>query len=184
MSYRTIGYHTVEDRGNIDYIEEHAPFKCKNKWAWLSDGYYFWENDYERAFEWGENNYSDGFVILKFHLANLKILDLVGNREHQQEFIELSVRLREYFPGLSSKQQPISKIITLLRSLEQRQKGIFSYNSIKAQDHPNRKNFKFVEGRNEAMDLNPRIQICLFVKSKVTLPARAIVFPEYYINDN
>lgn len=184
MNYSTIGHHTVEDRDNIDYIENHAPFKCSNRRAWLSYGYYFWEQDLERAIEWGKKNYLNGYVIIECQLDCLNLFDLVGNRNHQKELIELSKILKDYFPELSSKKQPISKIISLLRTIEQRKKGIFSYNSIKAQDHPNRNLYKFVDNRNEVMDLNPRIQICLFEKSDVLLPFRRIVYPEKYVTEN
>lgn len=31
----TIGYHTLEDRDNVDEIENFGPIKCTNKAAWL-----------------------------------------------------------------------------------------------------------------------------------------------------
>lgn len=34
-------YQTVEDRENPDYVEQHGPFICTNKNAWLGEGYYF-----------------------------------------------------------------------------------------------------------------------------------------------
>ena len=38
-------YQTVEDRGNPDYVEQHGPFICTNKNAWLGEGYYFWDTN-------------------------------------------------------------------------------------------------------------------------------------------
>lgn len=36
-------YQTVEDRNNPDDVEQHGPFLCTNKMAWLGHGYYFWD---------------------------------------------------------------------------------------------------------------------------------------------
>jgi hypothetical protein len=60
-------YQTLENRGNLDFIENNGPFICKRNNAWLGTGYYFWESFIENAHWWGKecNNYPNGYVICK-----------------------------------------------------------------------------------------------------------------------
>ena len=55
-------YQTVEDRGNPDYVEQHGPFICTNKNAWLGEGYYFWDTIIELAHWWGNLCYKDSRI--------------------------------------------------------------------------------------------------------------------------
>ena len=50
----TILYQTVDDRRNIKYVLENAPFKCTRNDAWLGEGYYFWDTFINFAHWWGE----------------------------------------------------------------------------------------------------------------------------------
>lgn len=50
-------YQTLEDRNNIDYVEQYGPFKCKHNDAWLGTGYYFWDTFIEYAHWWGKTAY-------------------------------------------------------------------------------------------------------------------------------
>jgi len=40
---KTIGHHSVEDRGNPGFVERNAPFLSSGSTAFLGPGYYFWE---------------------------------------------------------------------------------------------------------------------------------------------
>ncbi|UYZ57836.1 hypothetical protein [Hymenobacter latericus] len=176
----THGFHTVEDRGNIDYVKRSAPFKCARKNAWLSHGFYFWEKDLQRAKDWGEDVYGGKYLIGRAELTLPNMLDLVGDREHQEMIQELSHILQEDHPSLRGMQEPpLAEVITLLRKLEaSTHPGIFPYDSVKSQDNPSPRRRRYVEGRRETTDLHPRIQICLFEKNARFLQSFRIVYPE------
>ena len=50
-------YQTLEDRSNIDYVEENGPFICRRNSAWLGIGYYYWDTFVDNAHLWGEKIY-------------------------------------------------------------------------------------------------------------------------------
>lgn len=78
-------YQTVEDRENPDYVEQHGPFICTNKNAWLGEGYYFWDTIIELAHWWGNLCYKDsGYIICQSACDDKleKVFDLVGRPEH------------------------------------------------------------------------------------------------------
>ena len=185
--HQTHGFHTVRDSGDADWIEANAPFLCKHRRAWLSAGYYFWEKDEERAEQWGRFAYlnqGEDYVILRAKLALSNMLDLVGDREHQRLMQDLIRVLRQENPAWRHMREnpPLGKVIELLRVYQEKARpGIFPYNSIRAQDAPQPYNVPFVDGRHETMDLNPRIQICVFRKSDATLHPLRIIFPEHYV---
>lgn len=57
-------YHTVEDTGNADFIEDNAPFKSTSKNCWAGQGYYFWERYIEHAHRWGVIRYKKGKYVI------------------------------------------------------------------------------------------------------------------------
>jgi hypothetical protein len=113
------------------------------------------------------------------------MLDLVGDREHQEKMQELVAYLTHNHPALNGKEPPLSKAIAILRILQKNNRiDNFPYDSVRAQDFPRPITYKFVEKdrrRFETTDLNPRIQICLFQKNNRILPPLKIVYPEQYI---
>lgn len=91
-------YQTVEDRGNPDYVEQHGPFICTNKNAWLGEGYYFWDTIIELAHWWGNLCYKDsGYIISQSACDDKleKVFDLVGRPEHLTEMKRCSEIITE-----------------------------------------------------------------------------------------
>ena len=191
--HQTHGYHTVRDTDNADWIEANAPFKCTRSDAWLSPGYYFWEKDPERAHQWGrfayiEGEQAEGYVILRAELTLSNMLDLVGDPEHQRQMQEFVDVMRQEDPNWQKGREdpPLGKVIALMRHRASKTRPeLFPYNSVKAQDHPKPYNYSFVrrnrKSQDNFIDLNPRIQICVFEKSAATLHSVRIVFPEHYV---
>lgn len=191
--HQTHGFHTVRDTENPDWLEANAPFKCTRSDAWLSPGYYFWEKDLERAHQWGRFAYikgerAEGYVILRAELTLPKLLDLVGDREHQQQMQDFVKAMREEDPNWKSgrEEPPLGTVIALLRRRASKTRPeLFPYTAIRAQDHPKPYNYHFVwrqrQGQDNLIDLNPRIQICTFDKRAATLQSVRIVFPEQYV---
>ena len=83
-------YQTLEDRDNIDYVENEGPFKCTRSDAWLGHGYYFWDTNIDWAINWGNKSFKrtgKEYIIghSKIDLSN-KCFDLVGNVQHEIDF--------------------------------------------------------------------------------------------------
>lgn len=165
MLYSTIGYHTIRNKSRREDIKKNAPFKCTRANDWLSHGYYFWDDDIDRAHDWGRKSLDNDYLIVKFRLKELNTLDLVGRRSHQIKLQELIKEIKKKLPQYKNVRLPISKAIYLLRIFNKEMKGIFDFDSVKAQDSPNPQFFNFIDRRKEQTDLNSRIQICIFEKN-------------------
>lgn len=175
MKYDTIAYQTVEYRGEDNLnkeVKRNAPYRCTRRDAWLSHGYYFWDQDIERAKQWGESSYAGKYVVVEYEMTCNNILDLVGSRRHQEEFKQLIALAKT---ELKLENIPVSKVIQFLRKRNNDCKGIFEYDSIKAQDHPNRDMVRFVDASPCRMDLNSRMQICIFKQQNLNISRKEIV---------
>ena len=52
-----IGFHGCDKPIYDDVIKERKPLKpSNNKYDWLGNGIYFWEQNYERALDWAKSN--------------------------------------------------------------------------------------------------------------------------------
>jgi len=166
----TLGYYTLEDRDNPDEIERHGPFKCTSSTAWLGHGYYFWDNDLDRAHKWGIQSYKEGYVICETSLNLTGLLDLcsISGKKELQTLLQV---LKEEMPEYRQKKIPIGKAIMHLRQIAQkpRFKNIFPYHATRADDCPEDARIYFVLGKPEFTCLNPRVQICVYERQSVLL---------------
>jgi hypothetical protein len=66
------GFHGCRKSTKNDLLDGAKFSPSKNKWDWLGDGIYFWENDYSRAREWADNKFgNEGAVIgVRINLSN------------------------------------------------------------------------------------------------------------------
>lgn len=175
MKYDTIAYQTVEYRGEDNLENEvklNAPYMCTKRNAWLSYGFYFWDQDIERAKQWGASSYAGRYIVVEYEMTCNNILDLVGSRLHQEEFKQLIALAKV---ELKLENVSVSKVIQFLRKRNREYKGIFEYDSIKAQDHPSRDMVHFVDTSPCRMDLNPRMQICIFKEQNLNISRKEIV---------
>lgn len=53
-----IGFHgcNIDTCDNVLHKHQHLKASA-NKYDWLGNGIYFWENSYQRAYEWAEQKY-------------------------------------------------------------------------------------------------------------------------------
>lgn len=182
-----IVYQTLEDRDNLDKIEQDGPFLCGRNGAWLGTGYYFWESFIENAKWWGENSYKvKGYVITQAHYTNdeNECYNLIDNREHLQKLNE-AIRLMEEQGLYIQKKTTVSRVIEFLRSL-----NIFHYNATRAKadncKSPSSE-FSITTIFNQRfpsiyLDSLPAIQVCFYKKEiPLVLSEYKIVFPEKYV---
>lgn len=186
---QTTGYHTVENRDNADYVEENGPFIAKDRRTWYGTGYYFWDDDIERAHNWGKEIYpGKGYMICEsdLHLDDDMLLDLCTREGIRALATLIEVLKSDPKSGYGSKNQPIGITIMYLRDLNRRwpqYKGIFPFNYVRGQDFPIGTMVEFAPGVKEKLSLNPRVQICLFEKSRVTVRSFCIIFPKEYVQE-
>jgi hypothetical protein len=163
----TIGYHTVEDRNNPEYIRENAPFIGTKPNQWLGIGCYFWDDNLKHAHNWGKNSYRKGYVICEAKISLQNVLDLHNNTKDQEYYKERVEEVKVYLKYKRNIDVPISKAVAFLQKLNEKKQGMFPYFGIRASDYPPQDKFLFVEGRHEYTLLNPRIQICIFKKTQI-----------------
>jgi len=173
----TKGYHTLEDRDNVDEIEEWGPKPCKRNSAWLGDGYYFWDGDIYWAHDWGKKSYTRYMIFEGEITIDENTYDLVGNILHKKEFWHIIQELVNSGFFKSFQMVTVPKVIEYIK----RHAG-FDYNSIRAADYPH-KAFKISFGgaNKEFMYLNERVQICLINKKNLSLQSFKVIFPEEYL---
>lgn len=186
----TVGYHTVEDRDNPDFVEEKGPFVAMGSLAFLGVGYYFWEESLELAHWWGGVHCSGEYMICRANLGSPDevYLDLVGNVRDMNYLKKLKKELAsELVRKFGTSDVPMGKLIEHLYQVNLRpgRKGIFPYKVIRTVDTSKKSKdvVYFVDKKENVTDLSPRIIICLKEKNSVFLRDFRIVFPEKYVTD-
>ena len=182
----TIGHHSCKKDGGAEYVKQHAPFisskGADNNYPFLGEGYYFWDNNIERAHSWGKNHYKKKYYIVEcgLNLTGKIFLDLVGNRGHIIEFLALYRALTTKYNN--GENWPIGRFIEFLKKLDTKEeyKGIFPWKVIRAVDHLNvghskQNSLKFVDSRNNFTNLSPIIVICLYEKNEVILQSKILI---------
>lgn len=169
---KVIGYQTLEDRGNQQFVEKEGPFRCVRHNAWLGQGYYFWDTEIRWAHDWGRV-YNNQYLIGKSLLDLTNCYDLVGNMQHLQDFRNLYYELISSGIVRDKKTMLVPVVIDFLKELNR-----FSYSSIRAEDYPQNVDMVQYRSGREYMYLNKRSQICVIDKDNVCLSSFEVVYPE------
>lgn len=178
-----LGYHTCSKDNGLKHVEGHAPFHSKTgEPQWLSPGYYFWTDNTYFAYKWGKlPKYKGQYAIVEclIELDSSVLLDLVGNVDDQLKFKELSRNFYERFMKIGrpdlAKKATIGGIIEFYR--RQKNKEMFPFIAIKAQDRYDGGSMKFTSKSKEVMPLLTRQQLCLFEDGRICITKRSIIFP-------
>jgi hypothetical protein len=173
----TKGYHTLEDRGNAEEIEEWGPRMCFRDNAWLGEGYYFWDGDIYWAHDWGKK-VKRGYMIFEGEITiDENTYDLVGSVAHKLEFAAI-------MHEIESKLVKPGQTITVPKVIEYIKKYAgFPYNSIRAADYPGSRaqQISFGGKWKEFMYLYERVQICLINKNNLNLHSFKVIYPDNYV---
>lgn len=181
MSLRSL-YQTLEDRSNIDEIENNGPFIFKNKKAWLGVGFYFWDSSIESAHWWGKSSCNNNYIICesKYNYLSEDYLDLVGNTEHM-DLIKKSAVI------LNKKSNFLLTVPMIVEILKRTTDFLEKYKAIRAYPIKSRNNsedFIFFNDNHKAyINLDPPIQICVLDKSFLYNNKFEIIYPEIYCKD-
>lgn len=171
INFKTIGHQTADNRGVKEDMETNGPILAESSEEnerFLGTGYYFWDNSMALGHFWGRVHYHRKYRIYSGDITlsdkDNKLLDLVGRREHQINFLKLKKLIVKLDPSRAN--WGIGKIIELLKELEltEEHRGIFNYAASRAFEIANkpRGGMKFVSHMNKMTDLKPRIVICLY----------------------
>lgn len=164
-------------------MEQHGPFICTNKNAWLGEGYYFWDTIIELAHWWGNLCYKDsGYIICQSACDDKleKVFDLVGRPEHLIEMKRCSEIITKkwhkstvYVPEIIAYLKQFTQFSTLYKAIRVNPLCTLPNSYIQSSL------FRF-NNRNKAfIDVCPAIQFCFFDKSLFT-EDYLIVYPEMY----
>lgn len=180
-------FHTLEDRGNPDYIVDNAPFPCSWKNTWLGEGYYFWDTFVENAHWWGEVRYNNNYIICKAicDFDSNMCFDLVGDTEHMLDFSNSIEFLKN--ENLINENTTVSRIINHLKTKVKgfnfqaiRVYGIKSISEYKEEYQKYRHHLNFELSKPQYLDYKPAIQICIFKKNGLNLREIEIEYPDEY----
>lgn len=169
---------TNESKEDLQRI---IPF-CSNtsKPQWLGQGYYFWTDSEHFAHQWGDVHYSSKYAINKFKITLSKenFFDLVGNVNHQLQFLEYKDNFHKLLDEII--EQPAS----VKQKAERRQKiAKLKQNGIKvsvifwALRKLRKINYKVVK----AYDIQPSVDNIEYIEKEfISLPTRQqiVVYPE------
>ncbi len=185
MAQRDI-YQTLEDRNNIDFVENNGPFCCKRTDAWLGKGFYFWEYHIENAHWWGEKSYRNNYIVCKANYVfdNMTCYDLVDNYENRTQLREIEKKLAEddnYPPPYT-----VPRIIAYMKYI-----GIFHYQAIRIVGEQVKKvnstYSKAIPFQSKSSthyyETIPPIQVCFYDKGIIMLDQYAVVYSKYFDQD-
>lgn len=178
-------YQTLEDRSNIDDVEQYGPFKCGRDDAWLGIGYYFWDTFIEYAHWWGNTVYkykNKPYIICSsiVHFNEDILYDLMEPHT-LHEFGTIAKVLEETYPG---------KNITVAFVLEYLKKKApsFGYQAIRARaeeatryDRTLGKSQIYFKKENKAfLNTHPHIQVCVLNRQFIGQNNFHVIFPPEY----
>lgn len=132
--------HTCKTIGGKDKVLKDAPFFAKdnidnNKFQFLGEGYYFWDNNIDMAKIWGKFHCNNKYFIVEMDLefSTSDCFDIVGNRQHQKLIFETFEELRKR--GYDKKKWQLSNIVNFLKKLSKKDINVFPYSMIRAIDY-------------------------------------------------
>lgn len=177
-------YQTVENRNNPDYVEQHGPFLCTNKMAWLGHGYYFGDTFINLAHWWGELNYKqNGYIICQSSCnENMEdVYDLVGRPELFEEIEAIASIIKEH------NNVEIVYVPEIIEYLKRQTKFLERYKAIRVNPICTLPNidfrYKFNDKNRAFIDTRPAIQFCILNKNFFNSQYH-IVYPETYCSSS
>lgn len=176
-------FQTLEDRCNVDEIENNGPFKCSNNQAWLGAGYYYWDTFIENAQWWGRTIYQENNYVIAKSFINFKENELydLDNAEVLKAFTEYSSLLKESYP--QKKLSPATVIKHMIDHTNFEYKAIRARGTSLSYSKENHINNRLAFTNSVFLDMNPKIQICIRDKNVIGLDNFKVIYPDTYRDD-
>jgi hypothetical protein len=188
LSNKTV-YQTLDDLGNPDEIENHGPYRCDRKNAWLGVGFYFWESFIQNAHWWGNSNYKvNGYIICEaiYTKDENKCFNLIDDEIHIKMFNDAkSLMLKEglYVQNVTTVARVIHYLRTTLKIFTYEAIRVYGVNSKSINsDYSNISIFNSYHIQ-QYLDTNPAIQICFYRNNSLDLRNYKVIYPAYYNDD-
>lgn len=140
-----LGFHGCHKKVFDSVIKDGQHLKrSENNYDWLGNGIYFWENSYERAYDWAKARYNDDASVVGAVIDLGYCLNLTDY--HSSDILRIGYNLLKINSAKSERKIPEnkngrSKTDLLLRNLDcaviqqiheyNKQKGFESYDSIR-----------------------------------------------------
>lgn len=178
----TIGQHVFKYLPP-EFTEQGAPFLARNperksglavkdtkeaeKFQFLGEGYYFWDDNIERAHKWGKDHYKGHYLIMELPLKldGEDFLDLVGSREDLRGFCEVFNKIRKTKPGLK-----IGAFFHGMQEMAKSNPALWPFTVIRALNvKSNAEKVSFNQIIGSKMLLNPEMIICFYEKKELNL---------------
>ena len=156
-----------EEEDMLESVEDEKKAEANKKLQFLGEGYYFWDNNINRAHRWGKSHYQGKYLIMEVPLCLQGdcFLDLVGSREDLMEFVEVLKEVLKEMPDLK-----IGSFFHMMQTMEKYEPGAWPYSVIRAlnvKKNANKISFNHIQGSE--MLLNPEMIICFYDKNELNL---------------
>lgn len=187
-----IVYQTLEDKGNIDQVENHGPFLCIRKNAWLGAGYYFWDSFIENAHWWGTEGAdyckTNSYMICeaRYEFDENKCFNLIDNPKHFKMFNNTKKLMQEkglYIPNQTTVARIIDHLKNTLQIFTYEATRVYGINSKSFNSPYSNKTIFDARYKNAYLDSVPAIQICFYSKTSLNLSKVKVIFPDEYNED-
>ena len=141
--------------------------KEEDKFQFLGEGYYFWDDNIKRAHKWGKQHCKGKYLILELplELKGDRFLDLVGSREDCRIFYEAYKKKEKDTPGLK-----IGAFFHGIQTIAKNSHKPCPFSIVRALNlKSNAKKISFNHIIDSEMLLDPEIIICFYEKKELNL---------------
>lgn len=145
----------------------------REKYQFLGEGYYFWDDNIERAHKWGKTRCEDKYLVLELPLVlqGNRFLDLVGSRQDLRILVEALNAIRDRIPDLK-----LGAFFHMMQTMEKIEPGSWPFSIIRALNvKSNTQKIDFNHVPDSKMLLNPEIIICFYDKKELNLQSRRYI---------
>lgn len=179
----TVGQHVFRYEPP-EFTESGAPFlahnsqkeikaQVKDHFQFLGEGYYFWDNNIQRAKIWGEMHYEGKYKILEIPLVlqGDDFLDLAGSREDIANFCSLYDYYKDTFGY-----QGIGAFISGMMTLAKKNPKVWPYKVVRALNVKRKApSSSFNHLKDSKMLLDPEIIVCFYDRDKINLSLSRVI---------
>lgn len=137
------------------------------KFQFLGEGYYFWDDNIERAHKWGKQHCEGSYRILEaqLELQGDNFLDLVGSREDLRIFLNAFSVMKKKYPNLK-----IGAFFHGMQAIMKHQTDVWPFTIIRALNvKKNGYKIRYNHLSNAEMLLDPEIIICFYRENELNL---------------
>lgn len=161
-----------------EFTENGAPFMAtlriiekdgvvEEKYQFLGDGFYFWDDNIRRAKKWGQSHCDGKYKILEvpLNLHGNDFLDLVGSRQDIENFLHIYNSMKKRVNSDS-----LGEFIYGMQQFNRDHPGTWPFRVVRALNvKSNAKSIPFGSVKNSEMLLNPEIIVCYYDKNDIDL---------------